>query len=116
MKRILLLLLLLPSICFAQWTTEQKTLAAVASAAMLIDYRQTKSIVGSDRFYEQNPILPRHPTHSDINRHFVLTPIIAYFVLDNIDSESRTWALRVLTVVQIGIVAHNYSLGVRVSF
>jgi hypothetical protein len=117
MKSLLLwITLLCPSICLGQWTVEQKTLAAVASVALLVDYGQTKSIVRSDRFSEQNPMLPRHPSSSDVARHFILTPIIAYLVLDNIDSESRTWALRALTLVQIGVVAHNYSLGIRMSF
>ena len=124
MKTLFLLLLILCGSAQAQWTSEQKTLAAVASVALVIDYGQTKSIATKDiyregvlmRNVEHNPMLPRHPDMKDVNRHFILTPIIAYAVLDNISSENRTMALRVLTVVQIGIVAHNYSIGIRMKF
>ena len=124
MKTLFLLLLILCGSAQAQWTSEQKTLAAVASVALVIDYGQTKSIATKDiyregvlmRNVEHNPMLPRHPDMKDVNRHFILTPIIAYAVLDNISSENRTIALRVLTVVQIGIVAHNYSIGIRMKF
>jgi hypothetical protein len=124
MKSILLTLLVLCGSAHAEWTAEQKTLAAVASVALVIDYGQTKSIATRDiyregvlmRNVEHNPMLPRHPEMKDVNRHFILTPVVAYLVLDNISSENRTMALKVLTVVQIGIVAHNYSLGIRTSF
>ena len=124
MKTLFLLLLILCGSAQAQWTSEQKTLAAVASVALVIDYGQTKSIATKDiyregvlmRKVEHNPMLPRHPDMKDVNRHFILTPIIAYAVLDNISSENRTMALKVLTVVQIGIVAHNYSIGISTKF
>jgi hypothetical protein len=124
MKTLFLLLLILCGSAQAQWTSEQKTLAAVASVALVIDYGQTKSIATKDiyregvlmRNVEHNPMLPRHPDMRDVNRHFILTPIIAYAVLDNISSENRTMALKVLTAVQIGIVAHNYSIGIRAEF
>ena len=108
--------MLVPGLVFAQWTTEQKTLAAVSLAALVIDYGQTKSIVATPGLYERNPMLPRHPTKAEVNRHFVLTPIVAYLVLDNINSEHRTTAMRFLTAVQVGVVAHNYSIGLKADF
>ena len=120
MKTIFLLLLMMFGSAHAQWTSEQKWLAAASMTALAIDYGQTRYIVvnisnGGGRF-ERNPMMPSRPTMGDINRHFILTPVIAYLVLDNISSENRTMALRVLTTVQIGIVAHNYSIGLRTSF
>ena len=111
---------MLPTISFGQWTDEQKALAAVASVALVIDYGQTRSMVeqieaGKSRF-ERNPFMPRYPTMQDVNRHFIVWPIVTYLVLDNISSESRTIALWALTVVQVSVVAHNYSIGVRTSF
>lgn len=114
-----IVLLLFSGQCFA-WTEEDKYLATASLVAMAIDYGQTRNIVyqreaGGTRF-ERNPMLPRHPTMKEVNRHFIVTPIIAFLVLDNLSQENRTNALKVLTVVQIGIVAHNYSIGLDVKF
>jgi len=105
--KLVLFLLLSPAICFAQWTDEQKALAAVSTAALIIDYAQTSNIVHNKDLFERNPFMPRRPTMQDVNRHFIVWPIVTYLVLDNISSESRTIALWALTVVQVSVVAHN---------
>jgi hypothetical protein len=120
MKYIILVLLVLCGSAQAQWTTEQKWLAAASMTALAIDYGQTRSIVvnisdGGGRF-ERNPMISRFPTMGQVNQHFLLTPVIAYLVLDNISSENRTMALSVLTTVQVGIVAHNYLIGINARF
>lgn len=116
MRLIVFLLAFLPSVVMAQWTDEQKTLAVVSAVALVIDYGQTRSIAVTEGLYERNPMLPRHPTIQQVNRHFVLAPLVAYLVLDNISSEHRTTALRVLTIMQVGVVAHNVSIGIGVRF
>lgn len=83
---------------------------------MVVDYGQTRSIVGHPSLYEQNPLLGEHPTIGRVNRHFVLSALAAYLIADNLSSEHRTWFLRGLALVQVGIVAHNVSLGIRMDF
>jgi hypothetical protein len=115
--RILPLLLLVPSICFAQWTTEQKALAAVSMAALAIDYGQTLNVVKRpDKYREGNPILSSYPSRGRVNAYFVIVPIATYLALDYMSTDTRTLALRVITSVQVAVVAHNYSIGVRTSF
>jgi hypothetical protein len=122
MKTFILFLFLLPSVAFAQWTTEQRTLAAITATAFVIDYGQTNDLVFRQRhrdcsvgcYTERNPILGRHPTRARMNAYFALTPVVTYLVLDNINSESRTWALRGLTAIEIAAVGNNIHLGLSV--
>lgn len=116
MRTLLLILLFLCGPVHAQWTEEQKILAAVSMAAMVIDYGQTRSIVGHPTFYEQNPLLGEHPTMGRVNRHFALSALASYLIADALPSEQRTWFLRGLALVQVGVVAHNVSLGVKMDF
>lgn len=116
LRIISIVLLLFSSQCFGQWTTEQKYLAGVAYTAMVVDYGQTRSIVGHPTFYEQNPLLGEHPTMGRVNRHFALSALASYLIAENLPSEQRTWFLRGLALVQVGVVAHNVSLGIRMDF
>lgn len=117
LRIISIVLLLFSGKCFGQWTDEQKTLAALSMAALAVDYGQTKYISAPNSgFHEMNPMLPRHPTMNQVNRHFILTPLIAYLILDNISSDDRTTALKVITIMQVGVVAHNFSLGIGIRF
>lgn len=115
LRIISIVLLLFSGQCFG-WTDEQKILAGVAYTAMVIDYGQTRSIVGHPTLYEQNPLLGEHPSMSRVNRHFALSALASYIIADALPSEQRTWFLRGLALVQVGVVAHNVSLGIRVSF
>jgi hypothetical protein len=116
MKTLLYLILLLPSICLGQWTPEQKGLAAAALVVTAIDYGQTRTVAKDPRWHEENPLMGRHPSTRKVAAHFIAVPVLTYFVLDNISSENRSLALKVILAVEIGFVAHNYSLGVRASF
>jgi hypothetical protein len=110
-------LLFIASLCHAQWTSEQKTLAGVALVATAIDYGQTRFIAKNTwTQHETNPFMARYPSMGSVNTHFIVLPIATYLILDNISSENRTWALRVISAVEIGFVAHNYSLGIKTSF
>jgi hypothetical protein len=110
-------LLFMASLCHAQWTSEQKTLAGVALVATAIDYGQTRFIAKNTwTQHETNPFMARYPSMGSVNTHFIVLPIAAYLILDNISSENRTWALRMISAVEIGFVAHNYSLGIKTSF
>lgn len=115
--RILSLLLMFHSMAFAQWTDEQKALAAVSMAATVVDYGQTKWIAESRGIWnEHNRCLGMHPSPAAVKNYFIAAPIVSYLILDNISSERRTLALRFIAAIEIGVVSHNYSVGVRTSF
>lgn len=117
MKTLLALALMFHSACFAQWTPEQKTLAAIYGAAWVVDWKQTTEMTRrTATHHEMNPLLSRYPSRQEVNRYFLVMPIVTFLVLDNIKSEHRTLALSVLTAMEVGLVAHNYSVGMRVQF
>lgn len=113
-----ILLALLCSTAHAEpWTAEQKSLAGVEAALLVADYGQTKTIATTQhRWVEYNPILGRHPSMGRVNAVFVLTPLIGYFALDALPSETRTWALRAITFVEAGVVGRNAYLGIHARF
>jgi hypothetical protein len=107
----------MPALCHAQWTTEQRVLGGIALTAIVIDYGQTLNIAKHPTTkWEYNPLLPEHPSVSQVTRHFVVGSIIGYVALDAMPSEWRTIALRIGTTIQIGVVARNFSLGLNTQF
>ena len=124
MLRFLVLLLLLPLASHAQWTTEQQRLATATAVLFVVDYGQTRDLIYRQQhrdcsggcYQEQNPILGKRPSRGKVNTYFLLAPLATYLVLDNIDSNSRTWALRVLTAIEVGAVGNNVHLGLSVRF
>lgn len=109
------ILLLFSSLCHA-WTDEQKILACTYLAFHVVDWGQTRHIAKDRSFYENNPVLPRKPSMSTVNAYFVLTPIVGYFVLDSLPSETRTWILRVAVPIEIACVGNNVKVGLKVNF
>jgi len=123
MKALILFLALLPSVAFAQWTTEHKTLAAIAGAALLADYAQTRDIAYRQQhacangcMHELNPLLGKKPTRGRINAYFATVAIGGYFALDNMSSESRTTALSAAAVLEIAVVGRNKHIGLSMRF
>jgi len=99
------------------WTVEQKILSATYMATHVIDWGQTREIAKHPKESgpEYNPLLGSEPSPGKVNAYFLLTPVLWYYALDNIP-QYRTVALTVLNLVQIGVVAHNYHVGIKVSF
>lgn len=117
MKALISLLLCFVGVAHAEdWTTEQKVLSATLAAAVAADYGQTRSIAHRPGCWEYNPILGRHPSETRINVYFVAVPLLAYALLDNVSSEHRTIALRVLTSVEVAVVGRNAYLGYGMRF
>jgi hypothetical protein len=101
----------------AEWTQEQKTLAGIGLAALVIDYGQTRSIMAHpERWAEANPMLGEHPSTARLNTYFTLVPLVSYFALDAIPSRHRTTALKVMTSLQLACVGRNAYLGIHVKF
>ena len=104
------------------WTETQQVLAATYLTAHTIDWAQTRysarSTTGGKHgsgYDEENPILGRKPASGKTNAYFILTPIIGYFVLDALP-QYRSEILVVANVLEIGVVARNFSIGIKAKF
>jgi hypothetical protein len=97
------------------WTETQQVLAATYLTAHTIDWAQTRNIGRNPKYEEKNPALGRKPSSGKTDAYFVLTPLIGYFVLDALP-QYRTGILAVANVLEIGVVAHNFSIGIKASF
>ena len=97
------------------WTPAEKRWAAAAATLHLIDWGQTRYIARSDRFYERNPILGRHPSSGRVDRYFLATAIgvglAAHYM-----PRYRGAILKTYVVVQGLNVARNFRIGVRIEF
>jgi hypothetical protein len=117
MKHILAMLLLVCA-CSARaepWTETQQVLAATYLTAHTIDWAQTRNLARKSEYEEKNPVLGKRPSGGKSGAYFLLTPIIGYFVLDALP-QYRTGILAVANVLEIGVVAHNFSIGIKANF
>jgi hypothetical protein len=100
------------------WTkTDSIVELCAVDPALVLDWGQTRSIAkGPGRHYEQNIALGLHPSLASVNRYFigalVLHPIITYVM-----PEAWRRSFQAGTVgLEIGCIAHNYKIGIRVNF
>lgn len=114
-------MLLCPTAHAEPWTPTQQAIGAVALAATVIDFGQTRWIAihcnTRERLNcvgEQNPILGKTPTVGMVNLYFAVVPIGAFFVADHI--EHRTLFLAIAAGLEIAVTAHNARVGFRMSF
>lgn len=116
MKRLILLLLFVPSLAFAQWTNEERAWLAASSAALAADWAQTRYIAQHpQQFHELNPVLGLHPSVGRVNNYFLGALVGNYLVADYLSGQRRNWLVGV-TVLEGVVVARNMGLGVRMSF
>lgn len=101
------------------WTETQQVLAATYLTAHTIDWAQTRHLSRSTTggkhnkgYEEKNPALGRKPSSGKTDAYFILTPLIGYFVLDALP-QYRTGILAVANVLEVGVVAHNFRIGIK---
>jgi hypothetical protein len=124
-RYILAFLLFGPLSAFADdWTLPQYSLGAVALAATVVDYGQTRWIaenchepIRKGCYGEVNPILGRHPSIGKVNAYFAIVPATQYLIADGLLSGTRRTAfLGVIAGLEIAVTAHNAKVGYRMSF
>lgn len=99
------------------WTTEQKVWAGVSTALILMDWGQTRYISKNPhRFHETNPLMGRHPTMGEVNRHFALSMAANLAVASLLPSKWRTPWLMGVSGMQAHFVIHNKKMGIRMAF
>lgn len=99
-----------------EWTTEQKQLAGIATALHIIDWGQTRYIAKHpDQFKELNPLLPDHPSLSQVNKYFIISSLIIGSAA-HLLPEYRSTLLKMYIGVQIINTTRNFTLGLRLTF
>ena len=119
MKRLLVFILFLscPFLVIADPLNEEEWKRELAFMVVgLIDYGQTRDIKNHPELEERNPLLGKHPSDSRI-RNYVLAAGIAHVGITYLlPREYRPYWQWGTLVVELGVVRHNHSLGLRVDF
>jgi len=108
----------MPNITFAEntWTKKDTIYQATFLTVKAIDWLQTKEIARNPRYYEENPILGKHPKQNTVDIYFLSTAmahsIIAYYLPEKY---RRAWQC-IFIGIQAGCVMNNYHTGVRFNF
>lgn len=122
MKKLFLsfvLLMVLSSQVFANdpFDTTDKALFTASTIALVADWSQTRYIAAHpDRFYEQNPILGRHPSKQKVDLYFAGTIVGNYLIADALPSRYRKLWLGGVLAIELLLVAHNKHIGIKFHF
>ena len=117
-KFILALLLVSTSAQAAdEWTTADTKREAVYLTLHTLDYAQTRNIARNpDNWHEQNAILGKHPSVSQVDRYFIATGALQCAVAYYLPAEYRKAFQYVTIGIEGGAVVHNFSIGIGVNF
>lgn len=101
---------------FNDWDNTEKTLFVAHQVVRTVDLFQTVYIFSHSAFYEINPALCFGvgligPAFIPI--YFIAVGVAEYFIVDALDPPLRKVALSGATVLSLGLVYHNYSIGIR---
>ena len=82
-----------------------------------IDMMQTIEIVQhSDRWYETNPILGKHPQQHEVITYFMIRGATHYHITKWLPKKFRPVWLTVTFLPQIPLIEHNHNLGIRIGW
>lgn len=117
MLKFAIILLITTSSAYAdEWTsTDTKREVAYQSLAV-VDWLQTRNIARNPDYWEQNVLLGNHPSVARVNQYFALTGIAHYFISEALPEKYRAPFQYISIGVEIGAVAHNFSIGITVKF
>lgn len=104
-----------------KWNTTDKVLLGTYYAASAIDAAQTMSAMrqkwpdGSPKYTEANPLLGDHPSDAAIIGTKMLFGAGLYYLADRMPEQRRLFLILANTI-QISVVAHNASIGLKFGF
>jgi len=118
MKNLLFILLFISSSAFADpWTTGDTGREATFQTLLAIDALQTRNIAAHpDQWYEQNNYLGSHPTIGAVNRYFLVGSLLHFGVSKLLPEKYRAPFQYGTIAIEVGYVAHNYSIGISAKF
>ena len=101
--------------CYAgDWTKEDTYRQLAYTAFHAADWAQSLEIASNDDFYERNFILGKHPSEGRVNTYFAATLITNMAISYFLPQKYRKWWQYGTMAIEIGCVANNYSIGIRV--
>ena len=106
-----------PAVAADPWDMTDKVLGGTALAATVMDWSQTHYIARHPAEYrELDHMLPSHPSVGQVDAHFAGSILIGAAIANWLPSDYRKWFLGGVTVIEIGTVAHNHSIGIKMRF
>lgn len=110
--------LLISTTAFAdEWTSADTYREGAYQTLAAVDWLQTRNIARAPtKYYEQNAILDSHPSVGRVNGYFALTGLAHYFIADALPEKYRAPFQYVSIGIEVGAVAHNFSIGVSAKF
>ena len=118
MKNLLFILLFISSSAFADpWTTGDTGREATFQTLWAIDALQTHTIAENpDQWHEENSYLGLHPTIGAVNRYFLVGSVLHAGIAYMLPEKYRAPFQYGTIAVEVGYVAHNYSIGISMKF
>ena len=132
MKKLIIILLIIPSILYAdEWTKEDISLATIFTLSTIIDWGQTRDIVKNnennctprkdnsgrcDYYEETNIYLGKNPSIGKVDTYMPLAIIgvvgIAHLLPDNM----RKKFLYGMSFLELGTIYNNQKIGLKINF
>ena len=114
MPKLIFILLLLPSLSYGgEWDKTEKALYGSFLILESVDYLQTKEILNpNDNIIEKNPLINK----KNVTPYFIGCSLLGYVIADRLDHKKRKIFLMLANTLELGMVAHNYKLGIRFKF
>jgi hypothetical protein len=99
------------------WTTEEKAWLGTAVAFTVTDWTTTRDLSRryNEGYYENNPILGKHPSTGRVDLYFVSAGLLGYAIADNLD-QNRKMFLQTWTAVGIFYTNRNLNIGLKMKF
>lgn len=101
---------------FEGWSDSDKALFGLLNTMLTVDYLQTREIYKDDETREINPIIRNVFPGEYSFFYFVLCAGAAYHIADVLPEGWRKGFLIGVSALEIGVAAHNYSIGIRIDF
>lgn len=110
----------LPVMATDPWTKADTARELVFVAVTTMDWGTTLDINAKycawHDWYEQNPLLGRHPSRARINLFIPASMVLHYLVARELSGKWRTIFQNATIVMEVAAVSHNYSIGLRMNF
>jgi hypothetical protein len=99
------------------WTGEEKAWLGTAAAFTVADWATTRNLSRryNEGYYENNPILGKHPSTGRVDLYFISAGLIGYTIADNLD-QNRKMFLQAWTAVGIFYTNRNLGIGLKMKF